>query len=358
MSLKITAEVQHSGEFNLSVDLNIDTDRVTALYGASGSGKTTLLRVIAGLERCAGATVIFNNEIWQNSNIFIPTHKRKIGYVFQHLHLFPHLSAAENLNFAMRRNSPNNGLSFNDTVDMLDIGNLLGKNPTNLSGGEQQRVAIARALLSNPQLLVMDEPLGSIDTSARNRILPYLQRLQVTMNIPVIYVSHALDEVLELADDVILLSSGRATAKKTVFDFAITGPDAELPHGTAMIRCRVTGRDPLNELTLLSFENQKMYLANSFYSSGDTLRIRIPARDVSLALTKPEGSSILNIIEGQIKAIHTDNASPAAVVVVRCGNQQILARITRKSLSDMKLTVGQQIFAQIKGVALIANHDR
>ena len=138
----------------------------------------------------------------------------------------------------------------------------------------------------------------------------------------------------------------------------MTGRDGELRLGRAMISGRVTGRDPLNELTLLSFENQKMYLANSFYSSGDTLRIRIPARDVSLALTKPEGSSILNIIEGQIKAIHTDNASPAAVVVVRCGNQQILARITRKSLSDMKLTVGQQIFAQIKGVALIANHDR
>ena len=208
MSLKITAEVQRSGEFNLSVDLNIDTDRVTALYGASGSGKTTLLRVIAGLERCAGANVKFNNEIWQNSNIFIPTHKRKISYVFQHLHLFPHLSAAGNLNFAMRRNSPNNGLSFNDTVDMLDIGNLLAKNPTNLSGGEQQRVAIARAFVADPPILFADEPTGNLDQETGRVVEEVLFELQRETKTTVILVTHDLD-LAEKADRVLVMSGGR-----------------------------------------------------------------------------------------------------------------------------------------------------
>ena len=358
MTLALETQLKRSSGFKLSVDLSIATDRVTALYGTSGSGKTTLLRLITGLDREVGVNVTFNGRVWQSTDTFVPVHERRIGFVFQHLNLFPHLSAAGNLDFAIRRNSSNEGLSRHDVIDMLDIGHLLNQHPGNLSGGEQQRVAIARALLSNPQLLVMDEPLGSIDTQARARILPYLQRLHDTLKIPVIYVSHALDEVLELADDVILLEAGHAMAKQSVFDFATAGPDADLPHGTAMIHCQVTGRDHDNDLTILSFENQTMYVATPTYAPGKILRLRIPSRDVSLALNKPGSSSILNILEGRISEIHDDAAGPTVVVIVRCGEQQILARITRKSLLDMKLTIDQQVYAQVKGVALMVNDER
>ena len=358
MSLNISTNLHRTGGFNLSVDLSIATDRVTALYGTSGSGKTTLLRLITGLDREAGVKVNFNGKAWQTADFFLPVHKRRVGFVFQNLNLFPHLSTAGNLNFATRRNNSNEGLSQNEVIDILDIGNLLSKHPGNLSGGEQQRVAIARALLSNPELLVMDEPLGSIDTLAKTRILPYLQRLHSKLKIPVVYVSHSLDEVLELSDEVILLESGQATTKQSVFDFAVTGPDADLPHGTAMIRCHVTGKDPDNGLIVLSFEKQTMYIATSSYSVGDPLRIRIPSRDVSLATKKPQASSILNVLEGNIQEIHADVAGPTVVVIVRCGEQQVLAQITRKSLLDMGLRIGQRVYAQGKGVALMVNDDR
>ena len=358
MSLDISTKLQRTGVFNLSVDVTIATDRVTALYGASGSGKTTLLRLIAGLDQQEGVTVNFNDNIWQSDDFFLPVHERRIGFVFQHLNLFPHLSIAGNLDFATQRNGRNAGLSWNEVIDMLDIRQLLPKQPGNLSGGEQQRVAIARALLSNPQLLVMDEPLGSIDNIARARILPYLQRLHDALDIPVIYVSHSLEEVLELADDVVLLESGQAATRQSVFDFAISGPDADLPHGTAMIRCQLIGKDPNDDLTILSFENQTMYMAMPSYPPGNTLRIRIPSRDVSLATKKPEASSILNILEGSIGEIHDNMAGPTVVVIVRCGDQKILARITRKSLFDMDLRIGQRVYAQVKGVALMVNDDR
>ena len=167
----------------------------------------------------------------------------------------------------------------------------------------------------------------------------------------------AFDEVLELADNVIFLEAGQANRQESVFDFAITGPDADLPQGTAMIRCRVTGQDPDNELTILNFENQTMYLAARSHSPGDTIRVRIPARDVSLTRRKPEASSILNVFEGTINEIHDDRDGPTVVVLVSCGEQQLLARITRKSLSDLSLNVGQRIYAQVKGVALMVNND-
>ena len=357
LSLDISAEVQNDNGFNISVDLSVATDRVTALYGASGSGKTTLLRLITGLTRQAGIEVKFNQRTWQSGDIFLPVHQRKIGFVFQQLNLFPHLSVSGNLEFAIRRNKQNRGLSRDDVIEMLDLRDLLETYPTYLSGGEQQRVAIGRALLSNPQLLAMDEPLGSIDSVAKRRIIPYLQRLHNTLKIPVIYVSHALDEVLELADNVILFETGKAIRQQSVFDFAITGPDVNLAQGASIIRCRVTGKEPDNQLTILNFENQTMYLAASNHCPGESIRIRIPSRDVSLAINRPEASSILNILEGTVKEINNTITGPTIVVIVSCGQQELLARITRKSLVDLNLRIGQRVYAQVKGVALMVNND-
>ena len=357
MSLDLSANTLRSRDFNFAVNLTIESDRVTALYGASGTGKTTLLRLITGLERESGVEVKFNGTVWQNNRVFVPTHLRRIGFVFQHLNLFPHLTAAENLEFAIKRRNQLRGLERKDVIDMLDLGDLLPKRPGNLSGGEQQRVAIARALLSNPQLLIMDEPLGSIDSVGKNRILPYLQRLHDTLKVPMIYVSHALDEVLELADNVIFLAPGQAILQQSVFDFSINGPDADLPQGTAMITCQVSDKDLDNELIILNFENQTMYLAAGAYYPGETIRVRIPARDVSLTREKPVSSSILNIFEGKISEIHDGIDGPTVVILVRCGKQHLLARITRKSLSDLRLKIGQRVYAQVKGVALMVNND-
>ena len=357
MSLVLSANTLRSRYFNFAIDLTIESDRVTAIYGASGSGKTTLLRLITGLDHQNGVEVKFNDVVWQNERVFVPAHLRRIGFVFQHLNLFPHLTAAKNLEFAIKRHKKNPDLEHKDIIDMLDLGSLLPKRPENLSGGEQQRVAIARALLSNPQLLVMDEPLGSIDTVAKNRILPYLQRLHDTLKVPMIYVSHALDEVLTLADNVIFLKDGQSIHQQSVFDFSIYGPDADLPQGAAIISCRVSNLDSDNGLIILNFENQTMYLAADSYSLGDVVRVRVPARDVSLTLEKAASSSILNIFEGKISQIHDNMDGPTVVAHIRCGKQNLLARITRKSLSDLGLKIGQRVYAQVKGVALMVNND-
>ena len=203
MTLDVHAHFERRG-FSISVDTSLPTDRVSALFGPSGSGKTTLLRLIAGLDRHAGTTVQFDGETWQNESTFLPAYQRRVGYVFQHLNLFPHLDAQGNLQYAEARcrkhstqgKSPDRA----QVIDMLDLSHLLKRFPHELSGGEKQRVAIARALLSNPRVLLMDEPLGSIDAAARNRILPYLQTLHLNLEIPVVYVSHSVDEVLFLAD--------------------------------------------------------------------------------------------------------------------------------------------------------------
>lgn len=358
MSLSVSADVVRPGGFHLAVDLSISINGVTALYGASGSGKTTLLRLISGLEKTRGATVSFNNHTWQDKHEFVPVHERRIGYVFQHLNLFPHLTADGNLRFAEKRAREGGGISKVDVIDMLDLQDLLSQRPQNLSGGEQQRVAIARALLSNPQLLVMDEPLGSIDAVAKARILPYLQRLHDNLKVPVIYVSHALDEVLEFADVVIRLDSGKVIDTKDVIDFAIEGPDADLPHGAAIIRSVVREHDTANDLTRLEFEGQSMFIADQRYKPGDMIRLRVPARDVSLAREKPVGSSIVNILESRVIDIHDPGDGPTAVVIVAVGQQQLLARITRKSLADLSIKKGDDVFSQIKGVALMAAYDR
>jgi len=358
MSLSITADLQRSGGFHLSISTEIATDRVTALFGPSGSGKSTILRLMTVLEQATGVRVSFNGETWQDDSTFVPAHERRTGYVFQQLNLFPHLTAARNLEFAEKRQQQQNGLTRSDVVEMLDLRDLLPQLPSQLSGGEQQRVAIARALLSNPRLLIMDEPLGSIDIDAKTRILPYLQKLHHNLNIPVIYVSHSLDEVLEFSDTVLSIEDGRITSEKSVFDFAIDGPGAEQPHSAAIIRCEVHGQDPGHALAAVSFEGQRMYLAAEHYQPGDLIRVKVPSRDVSLTKEKPVSTSILNVFKSTVEEIHNPGHGPTAVIRVACGRQHLLARITRKSLDDLALAEGDAVYTQVKGVALITDHER
>ena len=236
--IELSAALNRTSGFSLEVNLSFHADRVTALYGPSGSGKTTILRLLAGLEGdCEGTSISFQGDVWHSSDVFVPAHERNIGYVFQHLNLFPHLTVEGNLNFArQRRRTTGNDIDEQQIIDLLDLGPLVNKSTQQLSGGEQQRVAIARALYRNPGLLVMDEPMGSIDTQARLRILPYLQRLQSSLDIPLIYVSHSLDEVLYLADFVHVLIDGRVESSTAVTRLTPT------PKVLAMIAAKLTRR--------------------------------------------------------------------------------------------------------------------
>lgn len=357
MTLQLNCKVNR-GNFNLEVELAFPDREVTALFGASGSGKTSILRIIAGLDHEPGVNLIFNGETWQDTQTFIPAHLRRVGYVFQHLNLFPNMTADRNLAYAEQRSHSSSGLSRKEIIDVLEIGSLLHKYPEQLSGGEQQRVAIARSLLSHPALLLMDEPLGSIDQGAKARILPYLQRIHQMLDIPAIFVSHSLDEVLYLADRVVEISDGRVLQEVDVIDFATsegatTGNDA-----AAIVSCRVRDHDEKYNLTSLDLEGQTLIVSAPGFKTDDQVRVKIPARDVSITRERAVSSSILNVIECRVESIRNMGDEPGALVRLGAGNQVLLARITRKSIDDLSLKAGDPVFAQIKGIALMIDHER
>jgi len=356
MSLSIQARVKREGGFELNIDIAFPDREVSALFGASGSGKSTILRLLAGLDHIPGIRVSFNDTVWQDETTFVPPNRRHIGYVFQHLNLFPHLSVSGNLDYAEARRQSDGGLGRQDVLDILNLSSLLEKRPQQLSGGEQQRVAIARALLSNPDLIVMDEPLGSLDQAAKDRILPYLQRLHKSLEVPVIYVSHALDEILYLADTVFEIADGKVTGESSVIDFSVSGTHINQPEAAAIVSCRVKSENAQFSLTELQFEETLLLVSAGHLVAGESVRVKIPARDVSLSRQRNE-SSIINVIATTIEDIHDPGTGASAVVKLKCGNQFLLALITRKSLQELRFEIGESIFAQIKGVALMTQHD-
>ena len=356
MSLSIQARVKREGGFELNVDVAFPDRQVSALFGASGSGKSTILRLLAGLDHIPGIRVSFNDTVWQDKKTFVPPNQRHIGYVFQHLNLFPHLNVSGNLDYAEARRQSGGGLSRQDLLDILNLSSLLEKLPRQLSGGEQQRVAIARALLSNPGLIVMDEPLGSLDQMAKDRILPYLQRLHRSLEIPMIYVSHALDEILYLADTVFEIANGKITGESSVIDFSVSGSHINQSEAAAIVSCRVSSESEQHSLTKLLFEDTQLLVSAGQLTHGELVRVKIPARDVSLSRQRNE-SSIINVLAATIAHIYDPGNGASAVVKLNCGNQFLLALITRKSLQEMRFQIGEPVFAQIKGVALMTQHD-
>lgn len=344
--------------FSLDVDLVLPGRGVTALFGHSGSGKTTLLRCIAGLQRAEVARLVFDDACWDDSvrGHFLPTHRRPLGYVFQEASLFPHLSVADNLAYGQQRvPRAERRVSLDAAVALLGIGPLLGRMPDTLSGGERQRVGIARALATSPRLLLMDEPLAALDLKRKQEILPYLERLHDELDIPILYVSHAPDEVARLADHVVLLADGRVIAEGAV------GPTlARLDLPTAfgedagvVIEARIGEHDVPYHLSRLDFDGGSVFVVRRDQPVGQRLRFRVHARDVSLALTRIEGSSLSNLIPARVaECVPAD--TPAHVLVrLQAGNTPLLARITRRSADQLDLRPGQALWAQIKTVALL-----
>lgn len=344
-------------DFGLDVDLQLPGRGITALFGPSGCGKTTCLRTIAGLERAQGRVVV-NGQIWQDdaTRQWLPTHQRALGYVFQEASLFPHLSARGNLEYGLKRTpAARRKVQLEQAVELLGIGHLLERSPATLSGGERQRIAIARALATSPQLLLMDEPLSALDAARKAEILPYLERLQRSLDIPVLYVSHAQDEIARLAHHVVVLHGGRIAIQG---DTATTLTQRDHPLGPAadtasLVQGHITAYDAQDHISTVSFEGGMLLVPGAAqHVLGDSVRLRVLARDVSIALDSPAASSILNRIPATISAIHTD--SPGyAMLRLQAGSTTLLSRVSARSVRELRLHTEQPVIAQIKSVALL-----
>ena len=346
--------------FQLDVDLDLPGRGVTALFGPSGCGKTSCLRVIAGLQRATPedlSQIAVNGDIWQDDSrgVFVPVHQRALGFVFQDTNLFAHLTVAQNLAFGMKRVAPaQRRVSLDQATHLLGIEHLLQRRPDALSGGERQRVAIARAVATTPRILLLDEPLAALDASRKAEILPYLERLHNELDIPVLYVSHAIDEVARLADSMVLLDAGHVVASGPI-DELLTRLDLPLAHGDAagaVLSATVLDHDAQDHLSSARFSGGLLSLPMQRAAIGQTLRVRVQARDVSLTLEKHSGTSILNILPVTVTALSAD--SPGQVMVaLDAGGCALLARVTARSARALQLTPGQQLYAQIKGVAML-----
>ncbi|MBA1229006.1 molybdenum ABC transporter ATP-binding protein [Pseudomonas viridiflava] len=348
-------------DFQVDVDLTLPGSGVTALYGPSGSGKTTCLRCIAGLEKARHGFIRINDEVWQDSQKgrFLAAHKRAIGYVFQEASLFAHLSVKDNLQFGLKRIAPQERtLQLSQAAELLGIDHLLERHPEKLSGGERQRVGIARALLTSPRLLLLDEPLSALDSRRKREILPYLERLHRELDIPMLYVSHAQDEVARLADHLVVLEAGRVLASGPIGE-TLARLDLPLAMGDdagVVIEGEVSAYDEHYQLLTIRLPGSELAIRvpHARMQPGTTLRIKVQARDISLSLEPDHQSSILNRLPVVvIEEMVADN--PAHVLVrLDAGGTPLLARITRYSSDQLQLHQGQSLWAQIKAVAVLA----
>lgn len=343
-------------DFSLRAEFEIPARGVLGIFGHSGSGKTTLLRCIAGLENDVSGRITLNRQHWLSASRSLPTHRRNLGYVFQESRLFPHKTVQKNLDYGARRRLPGisgNGVDSAHLLELLAIGHLLQRKPHELSGGEKQRVAIARALLKRPDILLMDEPLASLDDSRKQEILPYLERLHDELSIPMLYVSHSLPEVSRLCDRMLVLEEGRVVfagdTHAALVDAA--SPLSHARNAAAMLEGVVIQHDPEHQLTTVQTQAGNRLLLQGALAVGQKKRLRIKANDISVCLSRPAGSSILNILAGSITE-SMDEADGTVLLKVNCGGDDLLARISQLSYMKLKLEPGVSVFAQIKVVSI------
>jgi molybdate transport system ATP-binding protein len=340
--------------FTLDVDLELPASGITGIFGPSGSGKTSVLRCVAGLERAQPGIVRIAGETWQHDGVFLPPWRRAVGYVFQEASLFDHLDVRGNVAYGRKR-TRSDGASLEAAIELLGIAHLLDRRPASLSGGERQRVAIARAVASAPRLMLLDEPLAALDTARRNEILPWLLRLRSELRLPMLYVTHSIDEVARLADTVVLLEHGRVTSTGSARDVlasidasALLGDDAG-----ALLEGRVAERDDHWQLARIAFDGGSVWLRDTGLATGTAVRLRVLARDVSIATHEPQGTSIQNIVAATVEEVAPE-AHPSQVLVrMRCGSSLLLARITARAAHALELAPGQRVWAQVKSVALV-----
>nr|VFK44689.1 MAG: molybdate transport system ATP-binding protein [Candidatus Kentron sp. SD] len=344
------------GTFRFDAAHEIPGAGVIGLFGRSGSGKTTLLRCIAGIERVAKGFFEVNGECWQDTSkkFFVAPHKRALGYVFQDGYLFPHMRVRANLFYGYRRTPRRHRhVEPREIIELLGLSSLLDRYPDTLSGGERQRVGIGRALLCSPRLLLMDEPMAGLDRARKGEIMPYLEGLRANFSIPILYVTHDIAELIRIADWLVFMENGQIPASGPLegmlsrMDSDITGQE----DAGAVLQVRVIGHDDTFHLTEVEFPGGRLLIPRLPRKTGEQLRLRVHARDVSLMLDPPGRTSILNVVTATITELST--RTPGRVLVkLDAGGIPLLAWITEKSCHNLGLRAGVAVHAQIKSVAL------
>jgi molybdate transport system ATP-binding protein len=350
--LDIQVELRRSEGFRLSIDESIALTGVTAVFGANGSGKTSLLRIIAGLEGTVDGSVKFRGTAWQGASTFVKPEDRGTGYVFQDGRLFPHLNVRDNLLFPARHGRRNASADFDEIAHRFELGSLMDRMPASLSGGERQRVAIARALLAKPEILLMDEPLSSVDLPRKRELLPLIHSLAKAPGIPIVYVTHDIDELVYLADSVILLADGQSVARGTPREI-LSRSDivalAELHEPGAIIEAPISRQ--LDGLTCIDFSGNEIRIPHVDGNPGDAVRLRIQPKDVILALQPVSGISIRNCLPARVRRIDPIG-DDQVLVELEVGEQLLQARITADAARELGLARGLSVYALIKTVAL------
>ena len=343
--------------FKLEVDFALPASGITALFGPSGSGKTTLLRCVAGLERAHDAEVRIGGQTWQDDAraVFLPIWQRPLGYVFQEASLFDHLDVRGNLGYGRSRAGKAAAIALDGVIGLLGIAHLLARRPHELSGGERQRVAIARALAAQPRILLLDEPLASLDQARRLEILQWLEKLRDELRIPMLYVTHAAAEVARLADTLVVLDQGRLVAAGPVAE-TLAGIAAPIVLGEdagALLQGTVAERDERWHLMRVDFAGGGLWLRDSGAAPGRAVRVRVLARDVSLGTSPPSNTSIQNVLRCRVQAVAPDSHPSQVLVRLACGDSVLLARITARAADALGLAPGLPVWAQVKSAALV-----
>lgn len=345
--------------FRLDVDVEIPLHGITGVYGRSGAGKTSLLRCIAGLEAPVHGQLVVAGETWQDARTARPVHRREIGYVFQEPRLFEHLDVRGNIEYGARRRRQDDRTSLDSVVDLLGLERLLDRRPSALSGGEAQRVAIARALVCAPRFVLMDEPLASLDQARKREILPFLERLHAESSIPVIYVSHNIDEICRLCDHLLVIDRGRVVADGEL-QAVLLRTDLPILAGAeagAVIEGTVRAYDARDGLLCLETGAGELWVPGDAREPGMPLRLRIRANDVSLCRSRPGQSTILNILPAVVEAVQEEQGA-SDLVRLAVGNDKLLARVTRRSIREVGIAEGDELFVQIKSVAVRSQSAR
>jgi molybdate transport system ATP-binding protein len=353
--LQVAAQ-KRRGAFALDAQFELPTPGVVALFGRSGCGKSTLVNVIAGLLKADSGWVALDDAVLLDTALRIDVlpERRRIGYVFQDARLFPHLSVAANLRYGQRRAQVPSFVGIDLVADLLDLGALMGRRTHQLSGGERQRVAIGRALLSQPNLLLLDEPLASLDASRREEVLPYLETLRDQLSIPMVYVSHDFDEVLRLATHLVLMESGKTIAQGNLSEMslnpgvrAIIGADAV----GAIVEGTVIGRDPASGLLRVQVGRGELKVHLGHAANGAKLRVQLLARDLIVATQAPQHLSVRNSLSGAVTAVMSDDED-SDLIGIDIGGTIIMARVTKAATRELGLVTGLPVWALVKTVSL------
>ena len=355
MSDQATCQIRiDRSDFQLETDLTLPEKTVLGLWGASGCGKTSVLRTLAGLDHHPGSNIRIHDQLCQADGVFVPPEQRALAYVFQDQQLFPHLDVRANLDYAWQRRLPaETVIEPEEVIGVFDLQPLLTRSPAQLSGGEQQRVALARALLRQPRLMLLDEPMASLDQASKNRLLPYLRMINSRYGLPMVYVSHQLDELMTLADDLLIIKDGRAVFSGPI-NQAMTAPAADLyeaEQAGTVLSGEVVGQDVQHGLLQVKTTGGLLLWVKGQQAIGSRFRLIITANQVSLSLQSPETSSVLNLIEATVRDIHPSGAHDH-LVQLQVGSDVMLARISGRSLQHLKLNPGMTVTAQVKTQAV------